>query len=167
MAALFKPKADLSLVDQPLRGRLLITLITRAVFANPIPLGDLPCSMTLSPQCLCAGSHASGRVIVSVPGDSPAPHPSVQLNRCTARRSRSGCRLRSASFCGAPDRRRRRGLVSHMDLLLLPCGDGGSPVLNGQHSKHFQWKRGVSLEASVLSRSAYQAESGRVECPLS
>jgi len=24
-----------------------------------------------------------------------------------------------------------------MDLLLLPCGDGGSPVLNGQHSKHF------------------------------
>ena len=62
---------------------------------------------------------------------------------------------------------RRRGLVSHMDLLLLPCGDGGSPVLNGQHSKHFQWKRGVSLEASVLSRSAYQAESGRVECPLS
>jgi hypothetical protein len=41
-----------------------------------------------------------------------------------------------------------------------PCGDGGSPVLYGQHSKHFQWKRGVSLEASVLSSQCLPSRIG-------
>ena len=38
----------------------------------------------------------------------------------------------------------------------------GCPVLNGQHSKHFQWKHGISLDASGTVAGAYATPNRRV-----